>query len=270
MEQRAAAAERLRRDWTLRTALCGMTLSSRIAMNPDKLFDYLEGRLAPEERAALEEQLVFDKQLQRELAVARRIHAAASGDSQEVVLPAQPQANERGRKIALRLGVAFIALMALNVGFGLWLIARHETNNPNRPLLEAQMREQITKSLEHAAAAFTPDPDGFGVSEVMIRAGTGKLNAVGDRVVAIASRLGGSAAKGLQEGNRLTILIDLPANRESEFRAAVSSIADAIAATPQLAAHQPGSTPSPPVATPAPKEKKSFVVQIVEAPSQPK
>jgi hypothetical protein len=239
-------------------------------MNPDKLFDYLEGRLAPEERAALEEQLVLDKQLQRELAVARRIHAAARGDSQEVVLPAEPQANERGRKVALRLGVAFIALMALNVGFGLWLIARHETNNPNRPLLEAQMRQQITKSLEHAAATFTPAPDGFGVGEVMIRAGTGKLNAVGDRVVAIVSRLGGSAAKGLQDGNRLTILVDLPANRESEFRAAVSSIADATAATPQLAAQPPGSTPSPPIATSASKEKKSFVVQIIETPSQQK
>ena len=43
-------------------------------MNPDKLFDYLDGRLAPSERAALEERLMSDKQLQREFAVARQIH----------------------------------------------------------------------------------------------------------------------------------------------------------------------------------------------------
>ena len=38
-------------------------------MNPDKLFDYLEGRLPPAERAALEQRLISDRQLQRELAV---------------------------------------------------------------------------------------------------------------------------------------------------------------------------------------------------------
>ena len=47
-------------------------------MNPDKLFDYLEGRLSPTERAALEEKLMSDKQLQREFARARGgAHAGA-------------------------------------------------------------------------------------------------------------------------------------------------------------------------------------------------
>jgi anti-sigma factor RsiW len=41
-------------------------------MNPDKLFDYLEGRLPASERAALDERLISDNQLQRELAVARQ------------------------------------------------------------------------------------------------------------------------------------------------------------------------------------------------------
>ena len=49
-------------------------------MNPDKLFDYLDGRLPAAERAALEEQLISDRQLQRELAVARQIHAGMHGD----------------------------------------------------------------------------------------------------------------------------------------------------------------------------------------------
>src|SRR5206468_7222379 len=125
-------------------------------MNPDKLFDYLEGNLSAAERAALEEQLISDKQLQRELAVARQIHAGMRGDSREVLTPAQDVITEQGRKMALRVGAAFIVLMAVNVGIGLWLIARHETKNPNRSLLEKQMREQIADSLEHAATTFTP------------------------------------------------------------------------------------------------------------------
>src|SRR5262249_38633045 len=194
-------------------------------MNPDKLFDYLEGRLSPRERAALEEQLMSDKQLQREFAVARQIHAGMRGDSQEVILPAQPEVSEQGRKMAIRIGVAFMVLMFVNVGIGLWFIFRHESNNPNRPLLEAQMREQIAKSIERAAVTLTPAPNALGVSEITILAETGKLDAVADEVVAMASRLGGSATKGVPDQGRLSILADLPASRESEFRGAIQSIA---------------------------------------------
>jgi anti-sigma factor RsiW len=227
-------------------------------MNPDKLFDYLEGRLPAAERAALEEQLISDKQLQRELAVARQIHAGRGGDSREILLPPPTDVTERGRKMALRVGAAFIVLMAVNVGIGLWFIARHETKNPNRALLETQMRERIAKSLEHAAAAFTPAP--LGVSEIMVPAATAKLEAVADEVVTIASRLGGSATKGLPDKGRLSVLVDLPSNREPEFRAAISSmVAGATqSATPATSMRGLGST------VPATGEKKSFVVQIVE------
>ena len=193
-------------------------------MNPDKLFDYLEGRLSPSERAALEERLMSDKQLQREFAVARQIHAGMRGDSREVVLPAPPDVSEQGRKMAIRIGVAFMVLMLVNVGIGLCFIFRHESKNPNRPLLEAQMREQIAKSIERAAA-LTPAPNALGVTEITIPAATGKLDAVADEVVTIVSELGGSATKGVPDAGRLSILVDLPANRESEFRAAVASIA---------------------------------------------
>ena len=169
------------------------------AMNPDKLFDYLEGRLTSSERAALEKRLMSDKQLQREFAVARQIHAGMRGDSQEVVLPASPDVSEQGRKMAIRIGVAFMVLMLVNVGIGLWFIFRHESKNPNRPLLEAQMREQIAKSIERAAA-LTPAPNVLGVTEITISAATGKLDTVADEVVAFVSELGGSATKGLQDG----------------------------------------------------------------------
>jgi len=228
-----------------------VTLLGREAMNPDKLFDYLEGRLSPNERAALEEQLVSDKQLQREFAVARQIHAGMRGESKEVVLPAPPDVSEQGRKMAIRIGVAFMVLMFVNVGIGLYFIFRHESKNPNRPLLEAQMREQIAKSIERAAT-LTPAPNALGISEITIPAEPGKLNAVADEVVAIVSRFGGSATKGVPDAGRLSILVDLPATRESEFRGAIQSITGA----------------SPDSATPATTEKKSFVVQIVEEASK--
>jgi hypothetical protein len=229
-------------------------------MNPDKLFDYLEGRLPASERAAFEERLISDKQLQRELAVARQIHSGMRGDSREVLLAPRPEVTEQGRKMALRVGAAFIILMALNVGFGLWLIARHETKNPNRTLLEAQMREQIAKSIERAAVTFTPAPNVLGVSEITIPAATGKVDAVADEVVTIASRFGGSATKGLQDRNRLSVLVDVPSNREQEFRAAVDSI---IGKRPEPTT--PATVTTPATATAGIAEKKSFVVQILEA-----
>ena len=230
-------------------------------MNPDKLFDYLEGRLPSSERAALEERLMSDKQLQREFAVARQIHAGMRGESQEVVLPAQPDGSEQGRTMAIRIGVAFMVLMLVNVGIGLYFIFRHESNNPNRPLLEAQMREQIAKSIERAAA-FTPAPNALGVTEITIPAEAGKLDTVADKVVAIVSKFGGSATKGVPDAGRLSILVDLPANRESEFRGAVASIHGG--GSPK----SPAGSPEPGSSTPATGEKKSFVVQVVEAASK--
>jgi hypothetical protein len=154
--------------------------------------------------------------------------------------------------MALRVGTAFIVLMAVNVGIGLWLIARHETKNPNRALLETQMRKQITNSLQSAAASFTPAP--LGVGEIMVPAATGKLESVADEVVIIATRFGGSATKGLANQGRLSVLVDLPSNREPEFRAAILSIMG----------EAPTGSAAPATTAAAAAEKKSFIVQIVE------
>ena len=233
-------------------------------MNPDKLFDYLDGRLTSSERAALEERLMSDKQLQREFAVARQIHAGMRGDSQEIVLPAPPDVPEQGHKMAIRVGVAFMILMLVNVGIGLWFVFKHESKNPNRPLLEAQMRQQIAKSIERAAT-LTPAPNVLGVTEITIAATAGKLDSVANEVVTIAGRLGGSATKGLQDNNRLSVLVDVPSNREQEFRAQTASITEerpAQSASAKATADRP---PPDTEMTPATGEKKSFVVQIVEA-----
>src|SRR5882724_1118502 len=134
----------------LRISASSVTLFPLLLMNPDKLFDYLDGRLPAAERAALEEQLMSDKQLQREFAVARQIHAGMRGESREVVLPAPADLPEQGRKTGIRIGVAFMVLMFVNIGIGLYFIFWHESKNPNSPLLEAQMREQIAKSIGRA------------------------------------------------------------------------------------------------------------------------
>ena len=240
-------------------------------VNPDKLFDYLEGRLPAAERAALEERLMSDKQLQREFAVARQIHSGMRGESREVILPAPADLPEQGRKMGIRIGVAFMVLMFVNVGIGLYFIFWHESKNPNRSLLEAQMREQIAKSIERAAS-LTPAPNALGVTEITIQAETGKLDAVADKVIAIVSGLGGSATKGVPDVGRLSILVDLPGNREQEFRTAIASIRDGTPKSTAFAEHtvststpvatEPGSTP------PATAEKQSFVVQVVEQSSK--
>jgi hypothetical protein len=224
-------------------------------VNPDKLFDYLEGKLSATERAALEQQLAANEELQRELAVARRIHASTRGDSREVLLEADTDISERGRKLARRVGVAFIVLMAANVGVGLWFIARHESKNPNRGLLEAQMRRQLAKSLEHAAATeFSAAP--FGVTDLTVSAAPGQLDAVANEIVAIAQRLGGTATKGIAEQHRVGVLVDLPSAREAEFRNQIATIVGGHPA-PVATVESAGSG----------SEKKSFAVAIVE-PSQ--
>jgi len=227
-------------------------------MNPDKLFDYLEGRLSPVERAALEQRLVSDTHLQRELAVAREIFSRMRGDSREVLLPAEEEISERGRKLARRIGVAFIILVALNVGIGLWFIARHESKNPNRALLEAQMRRQLAQSLEHAAAA-TLSPAPFGVTEITLPAAPGRLDAVANEVAAIVQQLGGSVTKGIPEQHRIGLLVDVPANQATAFRRKLAAIAGI----------NP-SSPPPDESSGSDADMKSFAVEILESTAPPK
>jgi hypothetical protein len=228
-------------------------------MNPDKLFDYLEGRLSPVERADLEQRLASDPHLQRELAVAREIFSRMHGDSREVVLPAEQEISEHGRKLARRIGVTFIILMAVNVGIGLWFIAHHESKNPNRALLEAQMRRQLAQSLEHAAAAaLSPAP--FGVTEITLPAAPGRLDAVSDEVAAIVHQVGGSVTKGIPEEHRIGLLVDVPANQASAFRRKLAAIAGLNGSSPAPAESTAASGP----------ETNSFAIEIVESTAPPK
>jgi anti-sigma factor RsiW len=224
-------------------------------MNPDKLFDYLDGKLPDWERTALERQIAEDPQTQKEFAAARRIHSSMRGDSREVLLQDDAAANARGRKMALRVGIAFLILMAVNVAAGLFFIARHEASNPNRKLLEGQMRDQLTKSLQAAShAALTPPA--LELAELEVKAAPGQLNNVADRVVSTAESMGGSATKELPDEHRIGVLVDMPANRESDFRSAIAALGGA----------QPAS-PSPSDSPANNSDKKSFIIHVLETPA---
>jgi anti-sigma factor RsiW len=221
-------------------------------MSPDKLFDYLEGKLPRFEREQLEQRLAEDAELQRELRMARTIHERMSGDSREVLLDGDPDKAERGRRIVKNIAIVFILLLGLNVATGLWLIARHESASANRKQLEARERAQISKSLNLAAKNnLTPSP--IGPEQITVPAASGKLNEVADNVAAAAIRLGGSATKELPENHRVGMLVDVPADRESEFRSALAAISGAVSAPP-----------APVTAASPASEKKSFIIYVTE------
>jgi hypothetical protein len=104
----------------------------------------------------------------------------------------------------------------------------------------------------------------LGVTEITISAASGAMDSVANEVVAITGRLGGSATKGLQDNNRLIVLVDVPSNREQEFRAQIASIAEERPASSASAKATADKTTPATETSPATGEKKSFVVQIVE------
>ena len=126
-------------------------------MNPDKLFDYLDGKLSPNERAELEERLMSDPEARRELAVARQIHASM-GDSREVDGIADPALiSERGPVLARRIMIAFIVLVFANVGFGIYAIFFMKNKQRAREADRTKSDRAHAESFPTAAAAL-PTP----------------------------------------------------------------------------------------------------------------
>src|SRR3954453_11189391 len=103
-------------------ALSAAKPSLRSPMNPDKLFDYLDGKLTPADRTALEEKLMSDAQLRKQFQVAREIHRTGGG-SREVIVPSDDAGNVvRSRRLGPQNAAAAIVLMFLNVVGGLAVI----------------------------------------------------------------------------------------------------------------------------------------------------
>ena len=193
-------------------------------MNPEKLFDYLEGNLPEAERARIEEQLAGDPQLQRELAIAREMHRRSRGsrevlvDDPEIPLPAKP--------LGRRLLIAFAALVLLNVLVGIAFIIGKKNGTGEIRAREAATRQQLEASLQKSAETSLPLPT-IG-DEIRLAAPVTERDRVADNVIQLAKQCGGSAAKAPpDEKGIVVVVVDLPSMRADEFRRALAPLAPA-------------------------------------------
>jgi hypothetical protein len=223
-------------------------------MNPDKLFDYLDGKLPDHERQAVEDRLMSDATARREFDVARRIHASMrenQSDRPEVLDELSEETAARGRRLARQVGLAFIVLVAMNVLLGLVYITHHESKNPNRQLLGEQAREHLRKSLENAAGT-TLNPPPLGIGGLQVTTETGQSGSVADEIVGAAGKFPGSATKGVLDNGRTQVLVEIPGKSAPDLKNAISSL--------------PGvKNVSGEISTAGGDEKVSVVVQLTEA-----
>jgi anti-sigma factor RsiW len=222
-------------------------------MNPDKLFDYLDGKLPDHERQAVEERLMNDASARREFDVARRIHSSMrenKSDRPEVFEEVSDETAARGRRLARQVGLAFIVLVAMNVFLGLVYIAHHESKNPNRQLLDEQARDHLRQYSENAATA-TLTPPSLVVSELRITAERGKSETVADELINAAKISLGSGTKGVPDNGRIEVLAELPANGATEFKTSIAHLAGVKEVKGEVSSLNSG-------------EKISIIVQITE------
>jgi anti-sigma factor RsiW len=219
-------------------------------MSPDKLFDYLDGRLSAEERGVLEEKLATDPHLQRELAIAREIHKGMRG-SREVVgatLDKNISSAAAGIAIGRKVATAFAVLVALNVGVGLYFIGVFETKKQNAIRNEAATREQLQKSLEKTARNTLPKLT-IETNEMNLSAPAGGGAAFAEKIIAAAAHAGGSAVQAPPQDHSLIVLAEITNGRENDFRKDIGVPPAAV----------PIGSPTPPA-----EEKKIIQIKISE------
>ena len=202
-------------------------------MNPDKLFDYLGGKLSPNERAELEEQLMSDPQLRRELTVARQIHAGMR-DSREVLGVTEPILEERGAVLGRRFAIAFAVLVFANVVFGIYAIAFMKTKERTRRNTE-QNRSELAESLARSAAVALPTPS-LEVDEIKLTAPVSEQDKLANKVIAAAKQVGGSGTKGLADQQGVLLFAEVPTARLNDFRDAMKKLGATLPSAPVEAA----------------------------------
>jgi len=198
-------------------------------MNPDKLFDYLEGKLSPSERAELEEHLMSDPQLRRELTVARQIHAEMR-DSREILGVAEPILEERGAVLGRRVAIAFAVLVFANVVFGIYAIAFMKQKERARTKTE-QNRSELTESLARTAAVALPPPS-LDVDEIKFTAPVAEQDRLANKVIAAAKQVGGSGTKGLADQQGVLLFAEVPTARLNDFRDSMKKLGATLAPAP--------------------------------------
>jgi anti-sigma factor RsiW len=200
-------------------------------MNPDQLFNYLDGRLSPKEREELEDRLIRDPQLQREFAVARKIHQGMSGDAREVILDEPPPGGVRGRQIVRQITIVFVVLIFLNILGGLVVIGVVENKRHRAQTASEQNRQEVTLALQKAAANALPTPS-LDVDEIKITVPAKQQDAMVEKISAAAKQAGGSAVKNLSNENGTLIFAEIPAERVSQFRDALKQLGAVLPASP--------------------------------------
>jgi hypothetical protein len=195
-------------------------------MNPEKLFDYLEGNLSEPERAQLDERLATDPQLQRELAIAREMHRRSRG-SREVMLEREdPEIPLPPKPLGRRVITAFAALVLLNVLVGIAFIVGKKNGTGELRARETAMRQQLASSLQKTAETSLPLPT--IADEVQLPAAIAERDRIADNIITLAKQSGGSAVKAPPNDNgTITVVVDLPANRADEFRRSLAPLAPA-------------------------------------------
>ena len=225
-------------------------------MNPEKLFDYLEGSLNAAERAQFEERLATDPQLQHELAIAREMHRRSRGsrevigESEDFDIPSPPSG-----KLGRRLIAVFALLVLVNVLVGIaFIIGKKKSEKPaDLRARELAIRQQLIASLQKTAETALPAPT-LAADEIHLSASANEREALANNVVMLATQCGGSAVKAPANDTGLTVLADLPASREDEFRRALAPLAPA-----------DFSSPKPRNENPAAKQRVNIYVRITQA-----
>ncbi len=189
-------------------------------MNPDKLFDYLDGKLSPAARDDVEQKLATDPQLQRQLAMAREIHRGMSstGRREVVVPPDDPATIERAGVIGRRIATAAIVLVVLNVAIGMAVIYGR-SKKPPAATIEQQhsaVRKQLEDSLGAAGRNALPAPS-LTDDEINVTAPRAQWDALATAVVAAAEEVGGSGIQA-PDDTGLTVMASIPKERTAEFR----------------------------------------------------
>jgi len=129
-------------------------------------------------------------------------------------------------------------------------IARHESKNPNRQLLDEQAREHLQKSLENAASTFTPPPLGFGGLQLTTE--RGQSGAVSDEIVRAAQKFLGSATKAALDNGRIDVVVEIPGKTAPDFKNALPLLLGVKEVTGEIFAANPD-------------EKVSVIVHLTEA-----
>jgi hypothetical protein len=213
-------------------------------MSPEKLFDYLEGKFGAEERAAFEEQLANDPQLQRELAIAKEMHRRSRG-SREVVGDQDPDIPLPASGLGRKLITAFAALVLLNVLVGIFFIIGKKKGTGELRAREEATRQQLASSLQQTAETSLPLPT-IG-NEIYLSAPATERDRIANHVIQLAQQAGGSAAKAPPDDKGVTIVIDVPSTRADEFRHSLAPLAP------------PEYSPSP---EPSPSANKRSILQV--------